>query len=256
MKNASLLLIALLLVPCMGAGPPAGRDITPASATAGSNLDLVNPGPVEPGEFAFVHIKGLTLAEIEAAMDEDRFDLTTYPLDGVVVKSNYDFLFRRLELMVKADKPGRYLLKLHLIEDGKFKIAATEVIVEGDGDEEDGDDEDGPDPPEPPQPDRGPWQVLFLCESKNQPGMTVQQNALLKGLAIRERLKKAGHVFRASLDDHSLADGGSEWSAWQTAVDGKSRPLVALAPVDGGDIVVHPLPADEEGLMNLLGGDD
>lgn len=126
------------------------------------------------------------------------------------------------------------------------------------------------DPPTPPTPPTPPvnakWQVLFFIESADLDNLTLPQQAMLSGLVFRSELTKAGHRFMGTFDkDRSTGqtvicvDGTclrttreSKYDVWWKAIAGKTVPLVAIAPLEGGTIQTFPLPADAAALLKLL----
>ncbi len=239
----SFLALAILVASTQGA-----EDITPRAVGVGDTLSITGPSdPVKVSEGAWLKIEGLTLEEIKQAKKANLFDLTVFPLDDVRVHASYDWLNDNLELSFKAKKPGKYLVKMHLVRNGKLERAATVVKVGGDV---------PPDPIDPPDPTDGPRQVLFIVESSELPSLTRPQQGILSSLTLRKELAKAGHVLLGIHDkDSSGVDGVPDHlKKWFEAAGGKKLPCLLIAPKDGGTIVSHPMPADEEGFWGLIGG--
>ena len=122
-----------------------------------------------------------------------------------------------------------------------------------------------PIPPDPP-PVNAKWQVLFFVESADLDSLTLPQLEMVSGLLFRQELNKAGHKFLGTFDkDRSSGqtvvsqDGTcltvqreSKYDVWWKAITGKAVPLVAIAPIAGGDIQTFPLPANAAALDRLL----
>jgi hypothetical protein len=124
-----------------------------------------------------------------------------------------------------------------------------------------------PVPPDPIPPEPNPtdkWQVMIFHESDNLDNMTLSQRELTSGLVLRKALEANGHRFLGALDYNALAkaskkcpDGSCaspELQAWLKSIEGKSMPCLAIAPLNGGDIRVFPLPANSASLFALLEG--
>lgn len=183
MKHLALA-FALLLTPAVYAV----EDVTPATITAGSTLEIVGPtDAIAPGADAWLKVSGLTLDEIKAAKAANQFDMTVFPLTGTRVHATYDWLNDTLELMFRASTPGEYLVKLHLLRDGKLEIAAIVVVVEGDFPDPFPDPKPDPDPsPIPP----GPRAVVIISESLDR---TPQEVAV--ETQVRRYLESQGVAF-------------------------------------------------------------
>lgn len=111
---------------------------------------------------------------------------------------------------------------------------------------------DPPNPPDPPTPG-GPYQVMLFYEWGQLDNLPARQQELVTSLTVRDSIVQQGHVFLAAYD-RSFVDSGkpADKAAWFRAVAGKTFPVVAFAPKDGGTIEVAPLPADQKGLLELL----
>lgn len=107
-------------------------------------------------------------------------------------------------------------------------------------------------PPKPPTPG-GPYQVMLFYEWAQLDNLPQRQQELLTSLTVRDSIVQAGHVFLAAYD-RSYVDSGkpADKAAWFRAVAGKTFPVVAYAPKDGGAITVAALPADQKALLELL----
>ena len=162
MKPSSIVMsVAVLLMTAV----TIGADMTPTSPTAGSTLTITGPDHhIEPGEEVDLLIEGLTLDEIKQAKAEDRFDVTVFPLAGVKIDASYDWLFDTLELEFEADRPGEYLVKLHLVRESVLEIAAIVVTVEGDSPNP----QPGPDPEPGPTPPLQDLMVTIITEADDQ----------------------------------------------------------------------------------------
>jgi len=252
-RTLSVLLLLLVIVPCHAAED--ATDFTPQSTTASSTLDIVGPDEaIDPGEEVYLRIQGLTLAEVEEAQDAHLFDLTAFPLGGVKIKASYDWMFRTLDLEFRAKHPGQYLVKLHLVRDGKLEIAAIVVTVDGDAP----DPEPDPDPPLPPDPEPepgGPWQILMFHESSQLPETPLSQRILLVSSNIQEKLASRGHVLLGIFDVDSSGsdDTKGKYADWWRSIEGDPLPRIALSGMEGGKIFDYPLPADEAAFWKLLG---
>ncbi len=250
------LLMALCATMMVAQGVVGGENMTPVAATAGATLKIVGPTePVEPKEEVQLSIKGLTLEEIKAAREADppEFDLTVWPLKGVIIDADYNWFTGALELEFEAKNPGKYLVKMHLLRDGKLEIAPFVITVGGTPP----DPGPGPDPPEPDPPTPGPRQIAFMVENTTLQDLPRPQQTLLASKVFREELAQQGHVILGFLDKDAT-DGSEEipdkYKQWYKAAKGKPVPLLMIAPKDGGTIVTHPLPADIEAFWNLMGG--
>ena len=173
------LMTAALLLPMPVS---AVEDVKPSTEVVANTLNIVGPlEAVKPGADAWLKIDGLTVDEIKQAKKDGLFDLTVFPLTNVRVHASYDWLQDTLELTFRAQSPGEYLVKLHLVRSGKLEIAAAVVAVEGVSPNP----QPGPDPkPEPGPLPQGTRLALILWESS---AVTVQQanvkEALRKSLA-------------------------------------------------------------------------
>jgi hypothetical protein len=171
--------LALILILLLSPAAYAVEDVTPATVTAGTTLEIVGPiDAIAPGADAWLKVSGLTLDEIKAAKANGQFDMTVFPLSGVRVHATYDWLNDTLELMFTAEHPGEYLVKLHLLREGKLEIAAIVVAVEGDSPDPFPDPKPDPEPDPSPIPP-GPRLALILHESS---AITHQQAAVAESL--------------------------------------------------------------------------
>jgi hypothetical protein len=255
--------------------PPANcaEDVTPSAIDVGATLNIVGPtDAVQPDDDAWLKIDGLTLDEIKSAKAAGMFDMTVFPLTGVRVHATYDWLNETLELMFTAKNPGEYLVKLHLVRDGKMEIAAIVVVVEGDR-------PNPPLPPDPPTPDppvpnpTEKWQVMFFVESTDVDDLPDGQIELISSLSFRQSLEAAGHRFMGRYDRNSVMESKanctydrygrkicqpptmvvkSDLAPWWEAVKGDELPRMAIAPIDGGKVRDFPLPANSAELYSLL----
>jgi hypothetical protein len=113
----------------------------------------------------------------------------------------------------------------------------------------------GPNPPEPPEPTPGgPYQILFYYQGEDLDNLPQAQRDLMVSLAVKERLKAAGHVVLGALEAQSMKSGSvpARWKAWVDAVQGDPLPRVAIAPKAGGPVHDFPLPVNEAALNALL----
>ena len=235
-----ILLLALLA--CWLALPVAygDEDVTPSSVTAGSTLDIVGPeSAIQPSVDVWLTIKGLTLDEIKSARESALFDMTVFPLAGTRVHASYDWLNDTLELMFRAQLTGEYLVKLHLVRDGKLEIAAIVVAVEGDQPDPFPD----PDPdPDPPGPLAKMW-VIVVEESKDR---TPAQAQILLDPILRKWLTANGHEIRLA-DRHQPAADLTEWIAQA----GSALPYLFIVGPGGGVEWKGPLPTTKEDIRAL-----
>jgi hypothetical protein len=175
-------------------------------------------------------------------------------------------------LLFTAKNPGDYLVKLHLVRDGKMEIAALVVVVEGDR-------PNPPLPPDPPTPDppvpnpTEKWQVMFFVESTDVDDLPDGQIELISSLSFRQSLEAAGHRFMGRYDRNSVMESKanctydrygrkicqpptmvvkSDLAPWWEAVKGDELPRMAIAPIDGGKVRDFPLPANSAELYSLL----
>jgi hypothetical protein len=204
--------------------PPANcaEDVTPSAIDVGATLNIVGPtDAVQPDDDAWLKIDGLTLDEIKSAKAAGMFDMTVFPLEGVRVHATYDWLNETLELLFTAKNPGDYLVKLHLVRDGRMEIAAIVVAVEGD---------DRPDPQPGPEPQPGPVPrgtrlALVLHESSE---ITPQQAAVTD--ALRRHLAGNSRCLYRLMDKDTPAQG--QWTApylEQVQAKGLSLPVWAVS---------------------------
>lgn len=109
-----------------------------------------------------------------------------------------------------------------------------------------------PDPePPPPPPVPKQWRVAILVESDSLDNMPEGQKTLVASLLLRDELKNKGHVL-VGVFDPDAAETSETLRPWLDAAQGKSLPLILLAPRDGGQIRTYPLPADKAALWRLL----
>lgn len=242
-RAAAIAAALLCLLPVYAPGQ--SSNITPASPTAGTTLDLIGPtGPIQPGEEAELRLAGLTLDELQAAQDKGNFDLTAWPLAGLRIRSYYDWMDRKLKLDFRARDPGEYLVKLHLVRDGAQEIAAVVVTVAG----------EVPPVPPPPTPDPQPnpypappanWQeaVRPILQTSPSPTYSLAKAATFARLAKTVREESA---LRSTADLHQLLAGESS--------DGNSDPAVraAVAAVIDQALGRKPVPLDREEAAAML----
>jgi hypothetical protein len=147
---------------------------------------------------------------------------------------------------------------------GKYKVVATIVLI--DFDKRSWSIQkavkevaiSSPNPPLPPDPDPQPepgakYQVAMLVESGALDNLPRAQQAILASLKLRDELARRGHHLVGVLEVDQSKDAPAAFAPWYEAVKGQSPPRLAIAPVAGGAITVHPLPADESALWKLLG---
>lgn len=148
-------------------------------------------------------------------------------------------------LRVTPDRPGPWRLVVDW-NAGQTQLAEYLVEVRGPP-EPDPEPDPEPEPDPDPEPDQK-WQVMFFHESHELDNLPLAQRELLAGRVAREELESRGHSFLGA-PDISTGD-----NAWFRAAKGHALPCVAVAPLHGGDIQVHPLPADKAALWTLLEG--
>lgn len=217
------IILCLILAAALLPMPPTfgAEDVTPAAIDAGATLNIVGPeGAVLPDEDAWLKISGLTLDEIKKAKADGLFDMTVFPLDGVRVHATYDWLQDTLELMFTAQKPGEYLVKLHLVREGKMEIAAIVVTVEGDQPNP----QPGPDPQPGPIP-QGTRLALVLHEASE---ITPQQATVAE--ALRRHLAGKPTCLYRLLDKDTPAK--NQWTSpylAQVQAKGLSLPVLVVS---------------------------
>jgi hypothetical protein len=127
------------------------------------------------------------------------------------------------------------------------------------------DDDDGDDDVEPQPNPNAKWQVMFFSDKQKTAGMTNDQLEMVSSLVFRKELVSKGHTFVGSLDDDSRLSSvqaqcpngvcaSTPTDAWYAAIQGKTLPVVAFAPKEGGDIQVFSLPKTVDAFWKLLGG--
>lgn len=116
---------------------------------------------------------------------------------------------------------------------------------------------DSPDPPPPPPPPPpGAKQMVLFYQAQRLDNLPQEQRQLLTSLVVHKRLAELGHVVRAVLTSESIRDNPpADYERFVQAVAGEPLPQIAIAPKDGGTVEGHPLPADYESLVKLLGGE-
>jgi len=223
-------------------------DITPASVAASSTLAITGPtDPIEVGEEVYLRIEGLTLAEVVAAQDAKLFDLTAFPLRGLKIKASYDWMFRTLDLEFRAKNPGGYIVKLHLVRDGKLEIAAIEVEVGGDSPEPPGPDPPTPDP-DPPIPTPGPLDEMWVIVVEESSDRTTGQAQVLFTYSLANWLSQNGHHFRLVDQDQPATD----LSTWIAQAEQHDLPRLFLVGEDGEAVHEGPLPETIAEMMALV----
>jgi len=239
-RHLCMILSVAVIIGCCAGANPVGTDILPDSIDASSTLSVDGPDePIQVREDAYLLIGGLTLDQIKQAKKDGLFDLTVYPRKGVSVKASYDWLNDLLELRFEARQPGSYLVKLHLVRDGKLEIAATEVFVEGDEPEPDPD----PSPDPEPQPTPGPKKVIIFSESSTR---TLNQAKMLSQL----RQSNANALI---LDPKPDTNVPTELAGLKAKVEsGISYPAVAITDNDFNAIAIVRLPDNWEDLKTAL----
>lgn len=113
----------------------------------------------------------------------------------------------------------------------------------------------GPVPPPPPPPPPGDKKQIVMFYSADQLDNYPQpQRSLLTSLALRQKLVAAGHQVLEILEAAAIPNtAGGPLAEFGKSVVGDALPRVALRPVSGGAVLDYALPADEAGLMKLLG---
>lgn len=113
-----------------------------------------------------------------------------------------------------------------------------------------------PDPPDPPTPG-GKKQVVVVYESADLDSLPAFQRELISGLKIRKAIEDKGHKFVGVWDKDMRGPDGTIPAAvapWANAAAGKTLPALLTAPLAGGQVVAHTMPADETALWTILGG--
>jgi len=105
--------------------------------------------------------------------------------------------------------------------------------------------EQGPDPTE------GPWKIVLFYDSTTLDDMTRDQQAIMRGEAIKATLKQKGHNLLQRVEGYPTSYP-PELREFIQAVTGKSLPRVALQSVNGGAVLDYPLPTTVEGFLNSL----
>jgi len=111
--------------------------------------------------------------------------------------------------------------------------------------------ENGPDPPPPPPPPVASWKIVLFYDSTTLDDMTRDQQAIMRGEAIKATLKQKGHNLLQRVEGHPTSYP-PELREFIQAVAGKSLPRVALQSVNGGAVLDYPLPTTVEGFLNSL----
>jgi hypothetical protein len=112
---------------------------------------------------------------------------------------------------------------------------------------------DGDPPPPPPPSDK--LQIAFFVESANLDNLPIRQRLMLASLTLRQEIEAAGHKLLGVWDDDITGPNGvpERYRKWYEAIQGDPLPRIAYAPLEGGQIIDEPLPANTDELWELIG---
>lgn len=149
--------------------------------------------------------------------------------------------------------PGKYIITLATAMGDEPAIAQVTLH---NGKQPDPD----PDPDDPPLPPDNKWQIVIVYESSTLGKLSPEQQSVIKSLTFRKRLAEAGHVILSGgIFDKDGIDRNNQvpesLAPFVAAVRDTKLPVLCIAPVASGTVQVFPLPADEDAVLKLLGGE-
>ena len=262
---AIFLLLVLLWAIALRAAEPNGVYVPGFSAIEAAKAEgigLIGPTNVELGREITIRLTGTPsldlgkplIDQLGWLMGDDRMFVylaapgqDLHPLDvrGELVFSREGATMQAL-LRIEPTLPGEHRVLVDWNQ-GQNQLVSHRFIVGGDP----GPGPDPPDPPIPPEPG-GPWQILMFHQ--NLKASSQEQRMLLTSQRIQQEIAKAGHALLGILDVDSSGVGGSrgKYTDWWRVIEGDPLPRIAIAPLRGGDILDHPLPATEAEFWKLL----
>jgi len=229
-----------------------------SSVAMADDITILGPTEsIEPGEMVQIQLDGLAVSKLPSAR------VIFWPRERVNVFPAQTWGGRPV-IFFQAKKPDKYLVSVVAGND------YGEIIIQvGDP---------GPDPPLPPDPPDPPgpdtkFQVAIFHQSDRLDNMSRERIALVSGRKFRDELTSRGHSFVGGFDADALTAYTKQECtardcppapsrplpsnlglspAWWQAIKGHSLPVVAIAPKEGGPIMVFPLPEDTEAMWALL----
>lgn len=198
-------------------------------------------GPVKPYKFIDVTVTGKWEAAIWEVQPFANVDQRT-------ASNGMAFCF--------VAPPGAYKVRCVLVDFSKKKLAqeTLEVVISGTDPPK---PPDPPNPPNPPGPEPGAKQLMLFYQRDKLDNYPAGQQALLGSLKLQDSLKSKGHLLKGRFDPGVTGPDGvvpADLAPWFQAAKGQQLPCAIVAPMNGGQMVAYPLPADEAGLDKLLGG--
>jgi hypothetical protein len=162
-------------------------------------------------------------------------------------------------ISVIANDEAEYLLSLQDRFEVTYPVSEGRcaVTVIGDAPAPDPNPEPDPNPQPNPEPNPTQWQCMIFYESDNLDNMQPEQLELISGRVFRRELQQRGHVFVGAVDVDSFCDGVTcsvppDITPWWAAAESLTPPVLAIAPLDGGDIKAMPLPRDARSFYTAL----
>jgi len=157
-----------------------------------------------------------------------------------------------------SDKPGKFQINVMVVDCSKNKfIPLSETIAVG---SDPGPDPipPGPDPPDPDPPDPNQkWQVVIVFESADLDNYPRSQQVMLGSLTFRDALAAKGHkLVVGGIVDKDIKDRDGKMpealKPFLGAAAGKTLPQLCIAPIEGGEVKVVPLPLTEAAVFEVL----
>jgi len=211
---------------------------------AGQDIKIVGPtDPIQAGEPAWLEITGVP--------DDQGAVFNLHPL----LYTNPQHIVPMHGLFLTTT-PGTYQITATalIVEiDWEKKTHRTtliplsyEVTVEGEAPH-----------PDPPPPVDTKWQVAIFHQSDTRDTMDADQLEVCTGPLFRQELAAKGHGFVGLFDpdERDSKDGIPERvRRFFDAADGHELPVMVMAPMNGGDFRVVPLPANKTEAFKILEG--
>ncbi len=235
-----LLLLLLLIMPVMADMPPD----TPVAADVPLAV-ICGPASTPVGELCVFDASGSTGAGYDWNVSADR------NTDG-----RWEIVDDGQRLVFASPEPGKYKISLSVAIDGQSDLVEW-ILGNGKEPGPDPDPDPGPDPPLPPD---NKWQIVIVYESSTLGKLSPEQQSVIKSLTFRKRLAKAGHlILPGGIFDKDGIDRNNQvpkgLAPFVAAVRDTKLPVLCIAPVASGPVKVFPLPADEDAVIELLGGE-
>ncbi len=159
-------------------------------------------------------------------------------------------------LVFASPELGKYKISLSVAIGGQSDLVEW-ILHNGKKPDPDDDDPDDEDPPLPPD---NKWQIVIVYESSTLGKLSPEQQSIIKSLTFRQRLAAAGHIILEGgiFDKDGINRDGKtpeRIAPFYAAVRNTKLPVLCIAPVASGPVKVFPLPADEDAVLKLLGGE-